>query len=582
MIYNHRAEQRKYQLILLTVFILLIGGTAILLRRQIDNSILAPLEQRTEIQAYLLEEESFDIEDVTSIELLDPLDGKEEQAHSESAVVLNGNIIWSNFTETSDLRVIRQAIGNLGRDEEHSQTVNKDYVVIVPLMIDGQTYQLIKAYDKSQFRTQLNDFYILLLIATILYIVIIWILYKIIFQSAAEPIRYITESVKKLTNQNYSYEYLPGQSEIINDLGQSVDELKEKLRKKGMERDSSEQKLTLLLGHLNLGVVLINNSGKIELINYEAMQLLNIDSSATHRSFQAVIKSYVLIDMINDALKTHKPLSNDIEMYVPSSKYIDVNIIPYGQSDEEVESILLLLYDISQIRRLERVRTEFVANASHELRTPVTAIKGFSETLLDGALATPELAEKFVTIIANESNRLELIINDILELSRVEKQSEPFMIRNFEIVSVVQNLIDFFFTRVNEKDIKVTLDAPMTIQMVTDQHRVEQIFTNLIDNAINYSDSNSEITIRIDKVDDYVHFSVADTGMGIPKADQERIFERFYRVDKGRSRNSGGTGLGLSIVRNLVRNMNGTIYVESELGKGSVFHVELPLSQNKQ
>lgn len=580
MIYNHHVHRRKYELILGLVFLLLMGGTALLLRKQIDQSILVPLYQRTQIQAYLLEDASLSIEDLSAIELLDPLDGKVEQAQSESALLSDGNIIWSNFSDSSDFRVIRQAVGNLERLEEHSQSVNKDYVVIVPVNLDGQAYQLIKAYDKSQFRTQLNYFYILLVVAALLYIVCMWIIYKIIYQTVSKPIRYLTESVNQLAEQNYNYEYLPGQSKLIDNLGQSVDALKEKLRKRGMELDSSEQKLTLLLGHLNLGVVLINHSGKIELINHEAMQLLNIDTAATQRSYQAVIKSYVLIDMINDALKTHRPLSNDIEMYVPSSKHIDVNIIPYGQYGEEVESILLLLYDISQIRRLEKVRTEFVANASHELRTPVTAIKGFAETLMDGALETPELAEKFISIIANESNRLELIINDILELSRVEKQSEPFMIKNFELVSVVQNLLDFFYDRARKKHIRMSIEAPTSIQMVTDQHRIEQIFTNLIDNAINYSDEGSEITVRIEKLDDYVHFSVADTGMGIPEADQERIFERFYRVDKGRSRNSGGTGLGLSIVRNLVRNMSGTIYVESALGKGSVFHVELPIKQN--
>ncbi|XJS10350.1 two-component system histidine kinase PnpS [Aerococcaceae bacterium WGS1372] len=580
MIYNHRANQRKYGIILAIVFLILVGGTAILLRYQIDQSILKPLEQRAEIQGYLFEESSINVDNMSDIELLDPLDGKAEQIHSESALLSNGSILWSNFSDSSDLRVIRQAIGNLGRDEEYSQSVNKDYVVIVPITIDGQRHQLIKAYDKSQFRTQLNYFYILLAFAAIIYLLCIWLIYKLIYQTVAEPINYITESVEQLASQNYSYEYIPGQSKLIDNLGQSVDALKEKLRARGMELDSSEQKLSLLLGHLNLGVVLINHSGKIELINHEAVQLLNIDTSATQRSFQAVIKSYVLIDMINDALETHRPLSNDIEMYVPTSKYIDVNIIPFGKSGEEAESILLLLYDISQIRRLEKVRTEFVANASHELRTPVTAIKGFAETLMDGALETPELAEKFVSIIANESNRLELIINDILELSRVEKQSEPFMLKNFELVGVVENLLNFFYNRASMKDIRMTIEASTAIQMMTDQHRVEQIFTNLIDNAINYSDSGSEITIRIDKMDDYVHFSVADNGMGIPEADQERIFERFYRVDKGRSRNSGGTGLGLSIVRNLVRNMSGTIYVESEVGKGSVFHVELPLTQN--
>ena len=151
------------------------------------------------------------------------------------------------------------------------------------------------------------------------------------------------------------------------------------------------------------------------------------------------------------------------------------------------------------------------------------------------------------------------------------------VVKPFEVVETVTNLIQFFYKQADRKHISISVDAERPVMMKADQHRIEQIFTNLIDNAINYSDVDSEVKINIEQVNNSVHFSVSDKGIGIPKADQERIFERFYRVDKGRSRNSGGTGLGLSIVRNLIMNMNGTIHVESEVGIGTTFHIKLPL-----
>lgn len=579
MIFNQKANQRRYAFLLAISVIVLLAISGYVIRRQIHQTIIEPLVTKAQLQANFLENMDLNPQNITEIESsLDPFN----QLDGGSTVILhNDEVLWNDFSDPARLKQLRKQLQGVQSDQVTNNIFLNNYLIQVPIRTSNGSLQLIKYYERSLFKVQLHQFYIWMAGIVLLIIITIFTIYKLLLKYFTKPVESLKVAIEHIEDEDYFFEYIPGNTAVVDELGESVVSLKEELLKKRNNLNDSEQRLTLLMGHLNLGVVLINNAGKIELINYEAMQLLNIDSQSTQRSYQAVIKSYVLVDMINDALKTHRPLNNDIEMYVPTSKYIDVNIIPYGKSEDEIESILVLLYDISQIRRLETVRTEFVANASHELRTPVTAIKGFAETLLDGALAQPDLAEKFLTIIANESNRLEVIINDILELSRVEKKSEPMMIRAFEIGEVVNHLIQFFYKRADKKHINITVEAPEPIMMETDQHRVEQIFTNLIDNAINYSDVDSEIHIDIKKVDDYVHFSVSDTGIGIPEADQERIFERFYRVDKGRSRNSGGTGLGLSIVRNLVRNMSGTIYVESEVGEGSTFHVELPLRSIK-
>lgn len=575
MIFNQRLHKRNSRIILIVCVVIGISISGYFVRQLIHRSILQPLETRAEIQAEFLEDLGVNAENFSEVELkIEPFKRTDS---AESIVLKDGEVIWNDFAERTRLQTVRQQLKDFPKDKVSSKVYLNGYVVYTPIEANDGTYQLVKYYNKSLFQDQLDDFYLWMAVIIFLILLLIYLVYRHIINFVTKPIEAINLAVEHVEDDQYQFEYIRGNLPVIDNLGTNISTLKQELKTKRGDLNASEQRLSLLMGHLNLGVVLISNSGKIELINSEAMQLLNIDIHTTQRSFQAVIKSYVLVDMINEALKTHQPLSNHIELYIPMSKFIDVNIIPYGKSPDEIESILVLLYDITQVRRLETVRTEFVANASHELRTPVTAIKGFAETLLDGALKQPELAEKFITIIANESNRLETIISDILELSRVEKKSEPMVVKPFEVVETVTNLIQFFYKQADRKHISISVDAERPVMMKADQHRIEQIFTNLIENAINYSDVDSEVIINIEQVNNSVHFSVSDKGIGIPKADQERIFERFYRVDKGRSRNSGGTGLGLSIVRNLIMNMNGTIHVESEVGIGTTFHIKLPL-----
>lgn len=575
MIFNQRLHKRNSRIILIVCVVIGISISGYFVRQLIHRSILQPLETRAEIQAEFLEDLGVNAENFSEVELkIEPFKRTDS---AESIVLKDGEVIWNDFAERTRLQTVRQQLKDFPKDKVSSKVYLNGYVVYTPIEANDGTYQLVKYYNKSLFQDQLDDFYLWMAVIIFLILLLIYLVYRHIINFVTKPIEAINLAVEHVEDDQYQFEYIRGNLPVIDNLGTNISTLKQELKTKRGDLNASEQRLSLLMGHLNLGVVLISNSGKIELINSEAMQLLNIDIHTTQRSFQAVIKSYVLVDMINEALKTHQPLSNHIELYIPMSKFIDVNIIPYGKSPDEIESILVLLYDITQVRRLETVRTEFVANASHELRTPVTAIKGFAETLLDGALKQPELAEKFITIIANESNRLETIISDILELSRVEKKSEPMVVKPFEVVETVTNLIQFFYKQADRKHISISVDAERPVMMKADQHRIEQIFTNLIENAINYSDVDSEVIINIEQVNNSVHFSVSDKGIGIPKADQERIFERFYRVDKGRSRNSGGTGLGLSIVRNLIMNMNGTIHVESEVGIGTTFYIKLPL-----
>lgn len=365
---------------------------------------------------------------------------------------------------------------------------------------------------------------------------------------------------------------MPEVAQLVNRINRLIDD-RAKVQRKYANRKSQYY---LLLENINLGVMVIDNQGFIQLVNPMMDQLLGINKSAKGRSYQSVIKSSQLVHLIKQVGQTKKTTQGEIEFYVPKTIYSEVTVLPYHDSLQR-PSILVLLYDISKIKRLEAVRSEFVANASHELRTPITAIKGFSETLKDGALQDPLFAKEFVDIIYKESNRLETIVEDILALSRIEKNTDNQEETVMDLVELATNIIQSLKAKLDKKEIDLVLKGDSELAYYGSYHRIEQVLTNLIDNAINYSDRGGQITVSIVSKGKYIQLTVSDTGIGIPAEDLERIFERFYRVDKARSRNSGGTGLGLSIVKNLVHNMGGTISVKSQVGKGSRFIVTLPV-----
>ncbi|OGP63333.1 MAG: hypothetical protein A2169_00875 [Deltaproteobacteria bacterium RBG_13_47_9] len=240
---------------------------------------------------------------------------------------------------------------------------------------------------------------------------------------------------------------------------------------------------------------------------------------------------------------------------------------------------MIVISDMTRIRRLESLRRDFVANVSHELRTPITSIKGFVETLQEGAITEPKEAERFLQIIARHSDRLNAIVEDLLTLSSLEESSEQRKIA-FEITPVqpvLASVIELSSVKAEEKNITIDLDCEKDIQAKINPALLEQAVLNLVDNAVKYSEAGSQIQIRVHKADERIAILVQDHGCGIAKRHQERIFERFYVVDKSRSRKLGGTGLGLAIVKHITEVHGGYVTVESMPGEGSTFIMYLPV-----
>jgi two-component system phosphate regulon sensor histidine kinase PhoR len=274
--------------------------------------------------------------------------------------------------------------------------------------------------------------------------------------------------------------------------------------------------------------------------------------------------------------------------YYPAERILDISLSPIAHDGDEWAGVLIVLHDITAVRRLERMRSEFVANVSHELKTPIAAVKGFAETLLAGALNDKDTAKQFLQIIFDESERLNRLIGDILELSKIESKRIPLHFSPVDLQSFVEHMIHMMRPEANKKSIELQIQVPDDLYMEADEDRLRQIFINLLSNGIAYTPEGGKVKVRIEPAvphagegedgdGERVRIIIQDTGIGIPKKDLPRIFERFYRVDKARSRSSGGTGLGLSIVKHLVELHRGTIKVDSEPGIGTKFTIELPV-----
>ncbi|MBC1585519.1 two-component system histidine kinase PnpS [Listeria seeligeri] len=398
-----------------------------------------------------------------------------------------------------------------------------------------------------------------------------------IARKITKPVREIIEVSTDLANHKYDSRIHGKVSGELQDLSISVNMLAESLETQMFEIKQNEQRLNAIVQNLVSGVMLINADKQVIMTNRTMYQILG-ETEITGKPFYEVIKSFALSQLIDATFETKTMQQKEIILYFPREMILDASVSPILAEDGEITGIILLLHDITQIRHLENVRSEFVTNVSHELKTPVTALKGFAETLLDGAMYDEVLLKKFLTIIKEESDRLHRLIMDILALSRIEQNPVTENVGTVDVDDVIDQSVRTIFELATEKNIQVSAPEktipPVIIE--TNRDQLQQILINLLSNAINYTPVDGKVEVKLMERESEVIIEVTDNGIGIPAKDIDRVFERFYRVDKARSRHSGGTGLGLSIVKHLVENCGGRIEVESQEEVGSTFRVTLP------
>ena len=331
------------------------------------------------------------------------------------------------------------------------------------------------------------------------------------------------------------------------------------------------------------GVITVDTEERILDVNQSGAQLLNIDPEKIKgKSILLAVRNTRLQNFVKNALACASPMEGEFSSRMGTDgqeKYFYAHGARLQDSQGRITGALIVINDVTNLRRLESIRRDFVANVSHELKTPITSIEGFAETLLDGALDEPEDARRFVEIISKQASRLHAIVEDLLALSRVEQEAkrEEIVLQELPIAEILQSAIQICSPRAEEEDMAISLVCASTITAGINPALLEQAVINLLDNAVKYSGKGSAIKVEVEKQQNEVLIRVCDNGVGIASQDIPRIFERFYRVDKARSAKLGGTGLGLSIVKHIVSAHHGRVTVESSPGKGSVFTIHLPL-----
>jgi two-component system phosphate regulon sensor histidine kinase PhoR len=365
-------------------------------------------------------------------------------------------------------------------------------------------------------------------------------------------------------------------SELALSLNEAAARLNETIRSLTEERNRS----AAILGSMVEGVAVISSDERVAFCNRAFCQSIGSDEARCEkRPLLEVLRHTELVALIRRALATNTIMTSEIAMGAERHRIFGVTVAPIRANGST--GLVLVLHDISELRRLERVRQDFVANVSHEFKTPLTAIQGFAETLLSGALEDAQNRRRFLEIIRKHAASLSRLTDDLLKLSQIEAGKVELDVRPLAVAHLIEPCLETTSLKARKKQLGLQANVPPDLPPLRgDVIRLREVLQNLLDNAVQYTPAGGQITLCAAASGDRIVISVRDTGIGIPKADQERIFERFYRVDPARSHEVGGTGLGLSIAKHLVEAHGGRITVESEVGRGSTFAVLLPRWQS--
>ena len=346
-------------------------------------------------------------------------------------------------------------------------------------------------------------------------------------------------------------------------------------------QSSRNNAINLVMTRMQSGIIAVDQNLKVILVTPVAKTLLGIIGTPEGKSISDASRDVRLDDVFNEAMRQPGVYTNEVAARSGMGRgHRPLRLYVSPMRDEgRVVGALAMVEDITEIRRLEQVRTDFAANVSHELKTPLTSIRGFVETLENGAIDNPEMAHKFLRIIMLETERLTRLINDILSISKLESGQDEVSIERIRLDKLAYDVADMLAIHAQEKEVSINCHLNSTpVNIMGNADRVEQMLINLVENAIKYNKPGGSVTVQVFSNGVQANVAISDTGIGIAAENLPRLFERFYRVDKGRSRQMGGTGLGLAIVKHIVRSMNGEIEVHSTLDEGTEFLITLPLA----
>ncbi len=480
----------------------------------------------------------------------------------------------------SDRPEIKEALqGKTGKSIRYSSTLEIDMLYLaIPIIKNNQTLGITRlSLPLTEVNENISNLHKIIILATAIALVIASIISLIISLTITRPLQEMTKVSQKISKGDFSKKLKILSQDEIGQLADSLNLMSEELENKIRIISEDKDKMKVVLSSVIEGIVAIDKEGRIILFNHALKNMIDCSSDRVLEKFHwEIIRNNQLNELLKETLQKGQTLTREITLFSPQEKIFHASANPLTEKNK-VWGAVVVLNDITEIKKLEKMRSEFVANVSHELRTPLTSIQGFVETLKEGAINDPEKAQYFLEIIEKQSNRLNNLIEELLQLSKIESQEIAMNLQSINLRDLIDKTISEFKKKIEQKDHKIKINISPQLPLVkADPEQIEVVFRNLLDNAVKYTPDGGEIYISALEKAENIYIEVADNGIGISAEHLPRIFERFYRANKDRSRKLGGTGLGLAIVKHIVQAHQGTIGVESKPGKGSKFFFTLP------
>ncbi|EGG96241.1 putative alkaline phosphatase synthesis sensor protein PhoR, partial [Staphylococcus warneri VCU121] len=491
--------------------------------------------------------------------------------NQENIIVIKKNdkvIFTTNKKEKIDKRIDNEA--------NPSQLIHKNTKLGLKYTFKSQID------DKTVYISGINDeildlqkeMWKYLSIVGVIVLITVYLASRSINRTYIRPINEVTYATSLLADGYYHVRVPESNVKETKALFVTTNELARRLQKLNNRQKIQSNRLKTTLENIPSSVLMIDKHGEIVVANSAYYEVFSPDQSVENKSYIGFINDKIE-KLIMESFRTEKVIYEQIEVDINNvhTKYFDVSCVPIlSKSKKKLQGMVVVLHDITNLQKLENLRREFVANVSHELKTPITSIKGFAETLIEGAKNDEDSLNMFLNIILKESNRIESLVMDLLDLSHIEQQNE-ITTSYMNLSELAYTTIDNLQNQAQNKNITIESNIEQDVIFKANENKIAQVITNLLSNAINYSTNDNKVIVSVYREGKKVNLEIQDFGIGISAEEQKHIFERFYRVDKARSRDSGGTGLGLSITKHIVEAHNGRISVVSRLNEGSTFKV---------
>ncbi len=583
--------QRKINLLLITLAIIGIVATGLLAHALLQGQFIEGIERRLVTNAHLVREfilaqgERDDASVAAFIETL----SEEAKARityiDEHGVVLADSDATATSLDNHAQRpeVIQAYAGQVGVSQRYSDSVKIDmYYVAVPISFGNDTMRVIRLSVPLQ---EIKDFNYQLLrsivMASMFGMVVAILLGFRFLKVILNPIQDMITASKEIANGRFGKHIHYESKDEMGELAETFNKMSEELEMKIMEiKDQNIKNSAILTSMLN-GVIAVDNHKRVMFINPAAEELFQIrEETVKGKHILEMFRNNALDEQVQTLINDHILTTIEVEIEEPRHRILNLHSNPIVSSKRANERIgvVIIIADVTEMRKLEIMRKDFVANVSHELKTPLTSIKGFVETLKNGAVDNPTVRDKFLDIIDVETSRLSILIEDLLVLSDIEKRNTMIEKSEIDVVRASDEVCQMMGAIASKKNIRIHFAGHDEIpDLFGNVSWYKQMLINLVDNAVKYTPQDGQVWVSLDEINDELRIAVKDNGIGIEEEHIERLFERFYRVDKARSRSVGGTGLGLAIVKHVVLSFGGRIDVQSVFGQGTEFIVHIPL-----